>query len=288
MSSTPREMGDPSGDCRIRSLDIEKCERFAFGENWRSFLAILDEERILEAESSLRNMLELENLEGKTFLDIGSGSGLFSLAARRMGAGVHSFDYDPASVWCATELRRRYLPDDTKWTIEQDSVLDEDYLRSLGQFDIVYAWGVLHHTGDLWKSLALVAPLVKKGGGKLFLAVYNDQGHKSRRWRSVKRSYCRGPLIVKLLILGFVTITFWGRTTVLDFVHMRPFRSWRNYYRSRGMSPWRDIVDWAGGYPFEVAQPDKVFDFYRERGFILRRLVTRNGIGNNEFVFEMP
>ncbi len=282
-----RAKGDARDEGGDSCLAVKKGQRFAFGENWRSFLAVLNEERILEAQSSLRNMLEVENLEGKAFLDIGSGSGLFSLAARRMGAEVHSFDYDPSSVWCTTELRRRYFPNDTKWRVEQGSVLNEDYLRSLGQFDIVYAWGVLHHTGDLWKSLALVALLVKEGGGKLFLAVYNDQGRKSRRWRYVKRSFCQGPLVVKWLILGFVTITFWGRLTVLDFVRMRPFWSWRNYYRSRGMSPWRDIVDWAGGYPFEVAQPDRVFDFYRHRGFILRRLVTRSG-GNNEFVFETP
>src|ERR1044072_5239228 len=98
-------------------------------------------------------MLEVDNLLGKKFLDVGSGSGLFSLAARRLGAQVHSFDYDPQSVACTGELRRRYFPDDLHWVVQQGSVLDQGYLASLGSFDVVYAWGVLHHTGAMWRAL---------------------------------------------------------------------------------------------------------------------------------------
>src|SRR5262245_27430993 len=97
-------------------------------------------------------MLEIDSLAGLSFLDIGSGSGLFSLAARRLGARVHSFDYDPQSVACAAELRRRYFPGDPQWVVEEGSALDADYLTRLGKFDIVYSWGVLHHTGRMWRS----------------------------------------------------------------------------------------------------------------------------------------
>jgi len=144
--------------------------RFQFGKNWQRFLSILDEERISEAERSLKEMLEIDNLHGKTFVDIGSGSGLFSLAARRLGAKVHSFDYDPVSVACTKELKRRYFNDDSKWSIEQGDVLDKAYIESLGQFDIVYAWGVLHHTGAMWQALENIIPLVGKGG-RLFISI---------------------------------------------------------------------------------------------------------------------
>src|SRR5207302_10440486 len=133
--------------------EVTRGERFEFGKNWGRFLEVLDDERIGEAEESLKKMLEVEGLAGKSFLDIGSGSGLFSLAARRLGARVHSFDYDPQSVACAAELRRRYFPNDEDWVVEPGSALDEAYLNRLGTFDIVYSWGVLHHTGAMWQAL---------------------------------------------------------------------------------------------------------------------------------------
>ena len=150
------------------SADIWHGRRFEFGKNWTRFLSVLNEERIIEAEKSLRTMLGMESMAGKSFLDVGSGSGLFSLAAKRMGASVHSFDYDPESVACTRELKRRYFPDDVNWIIEDGSVLDSDYLGALGEFDIVYSWGVLHHTGAMWKALKNIVPLVRKGGSALY------------------------------------------------------------------------------------------------------------------------
>ena len=69
--------------------------------------------RIEEAKASLKQMLDVDSLTGKTFLDVGSGSGLFSLAAIMLGVKVYSFDYDPQSVACTTELKRRYFPNDS-------------------------------------------------------------------------------------------------------------------------------------------------------------------------------
>jgi 2-polyprenyl-3-methyl-5-hydroxy-6-metoxy-1,4-benzoquinol methylase len=168
----------------------QKETRFSFGENWARFLDVLNEDRIASAEVSLCRMLGLPSLAGKRFLDVGSGSGLFSLAAHRLGARVHSFDLDPQSVACTKELRRRYAADAGDWRIEQHSALDADYLSSLGSFDIVYSWGVLHHTGAMWQALNLVhRPVVE--GGLLFLAIYNDTGTQSARWLRIKRLYNR-------------------------------------------------------------------------------------------------
>lgn len=260
-------------------------ERFEFGANWQRFLHVLSDQRIAEATDSLKSMLGVESLEGKTFLDIGSGSGLFSLAARKLGARVHSFDFDPSSVWCAEELRRRYPSSGDAWEIQRGSVLDSDYLKTLGTFDIVYSWGVLHHTGDLWRALDNACKLVAPGGS-LYIALYNDAGRASSYWKFVKRTYCGLPGALKPLLLLPVAFQILAPRMLLELLQGRPFHTWRNYVKKRGMSPWRDVIDWVGGYPFEVSSPGSVFTFCHERGFELRRLISTIGSGNNHFVFD--
>jgi 2-polyprenyl-6-hydroxyphenyl methylase/3-demethylubiquinone-9 3-methyltransferase len=272
-----------------QSQEIALGERFEFGENWSRFLKLLDETRIQEAEDSLTTMLELSNLNDKSFLDIGSGSGLFSLAARRLGARVHSFDFDPQSVACGEELKRRYFPNDDSWTIEEGSVLDANYLESLGPFDVVYSWGVLHHTGRMWKALENAQQRVAPGG-KLFIALYNDTGSQSARWKWIKRTYNKLPRFARLPFTLAVIAPEEAKSIVKHLIRMNPVgyvRTWSNYNQRRGMNRWRDIIDWVGGYPYEVSTPDEVFDFYRQRGFILTKLnCGRVGLGCNQFVFQ--
>ena len=205
-------------------------ERFQFGENWAQFLKLLDDERIRSAEQSLIDMVGLDSLDGKTFVDVGSGSGLFSLAARRLGAKVTSFDYDPRSVACTAELKRRFCPNDRRWSVEQGSALDREYLAGLGKFDVVYSWGVLHHTGAMWDALANVVDLVSPRG-QLFIAIYNDQGRASRFWKRVKHAFVIAPAPLKSAMLLAAFVRLWGPTLIRDTLAAQPLRSWRNYAR---------------------------------------------------------
>jgi 2-polyprenyl-6-hydroxyphenyl methylase/3-demethylubiquinone-9 3-methyltransferase len=266
--------------------EIRAGERFAFGSNWKAFIDLVDDARIDAAVASLRGALRGVELAGRTFLDVGCGSGLFSLAAHRLGARVHSFDFDAESVAATAELRRRF-GGDGDWTIEQGSILDEDLVAGLGRFDVVYSWGVLHHTGDLWRALDLVTRLVAPGGS-LFISIYNDQGLQSRVWRVIKRRYNASGALTRRALVGGSAVYFGARRSVVRVARLTgPIRGDGPRPRPRGMSGRHDLVDWVGGYPFEVAKPEQVFGFLRDRGYELRHLTTcGGGIGCNEFVFE--
>ena len=249
--------------------------RFRFGKNWSSYEKGVDDLAISAAKSSLVNNLA-EDLKGKTFLDIGCGSGLFSLAAHLLGAKVICFDYDQDSVDTANRLFSREISTTRAITAVKGDVLDAQFIEAFPKFDFVYSWGVLHHTGDMYLAFRSTIPLVKNDG-KLFIAIYNDQGIISKFWLLIKFLYCSHWLLAKVIICIFSPYFYVRRT--LRFLLKRT-------RLPRGMSTYYDMLDWLGGYPFEVAKPSAVVSFFENNGFrLVKSHLVGNKLGCNEFVF---
>jgi SAM-dependent methyltransferase len=267
---------------------------FEFGQNWQAFLdRAFSEERLQAAIESIVSFSGLETLEGLSFLDIGCGSGLFSLAAHRLGADrIVSLDVDPKSVWCA-DMLKKMAGSPHNWQVYEGSVLDDGFMENLGRFDFVYSWGVLHHTGEMWRAIVNGSRAVAEGG-LFYLAIYNRTDAlgifpdcrfgPSKAWVPIKKIYASLAVPLQNLI-DYAIMAFIFTLYLLTFKN--PFKRITTHKDNfRGMSWRHDIKDWVGGYPYEYSGADEVFVFLRDRGFKLENLKCYQGVGNNEYLFQ--
>jgi 2-polyprenyl-3-methyl-5-hydroxy-6-metoxy-1,4-benzoquinol methylase len=263
---------------------------FAFGRNWQRYVdRYLDPERIAIASRSLVDLVG-EELQGKTFVDLGAGSGLFSLCAHRAGAArIVSVDVDPDSVASCRTLKER-SGDPENWDVVEGSILDPQLRALVPEGDVVYSWGVLHHTGGMYDAIARAAQFVKPGG--LFcIAIYNratDRFLTSERWLRIKRSYNQVPRVVQRAMEA-AFLMYWTARQL--YARQNPLRIAREYKRSRGMAVLTDLVDWLGGYPYEFATADEIVAFCTKNcGLEVVKVLalTPRDTANNQFVFRRP
>ncbi len=259
---------------------------FEFGENWTSYAKTIDQKRIDLAIEGIKKLFP-RGLAGRTFLDIGCGSGLHSFAALSLGAAsVLAIDIDENSV----STTRALLSDraaNSKWDTKIVSIFDAS-ANELGHFDVVYSWGVLHHTGDMWRAIDCATKFVSLGG-QFAIAIYSATACDNI-WKAEKRYYARAPRSIQWTI---------RQAYIAAFLTARTLRSWespmarmRNYPKMRGMNFSHDVHDWLGGYPYETATATEIHDrvcnmgFTEERSFRLPKTLGLFGSGCHEFVFK--
>jgi len=257
--------------------------RFLFGENWDKFIRHhFSQERLEISKNRILEFLELDNLRNYNVLDVGSGSGLHSLAMLKAGANsVTSFDYDEKSVATTSFLAKEHGNQD--WEVKQGSVLDKNFMSTLPSYELVYSWGVLHHTGDVWTALDNVIKKVGRGG-LLFIALYSKDAlvEEPEFWLNIKKKYNSGSVITRRCLEFWYVIKFelgYNPLKLLDFL-----RNCWSYKHQRGMSKLIDIRDWLGGWPMEFVGDMQTVAYLEKRGLELVKIKT--GEANTEFLFR--
>jgi 2-polyprenyl-6-hydroxyphenyl methylase/3-demethylubiquinone-9 3-methyltransferase len=272
----------------VSSKNLKNVEsHFAFGKNWAEYASRVGDPQIEEATKGLLKLIPGNEFKGRSFLDIGCGSGLHALGAARLGVSrIAAIDIDPDSVAVTRALlagKNIKIP----WRADVMSVFDLDTARQ-GTFDIVYSWGVLHHTGAMWEAIDRAGSMVAPSG-LLAIAIYRKT-LLDPFWKFEKRLYSRAPRTVQnCLQAGYVAAFRLGK-----FATGGNFRDYvANYKSTRGMDFYTDVRDWLGGYPYETALAPEVDRKLVNLGFKSERVFSRPigvgifGSGCDEFVYRL-
>lgn len=251
--------------------------QFNFGKNWQKYSEkVLDADKLESAELSLKELLGEDRIKNKSFLDIGSGSGIFAISAKKLGAGrVVGFDISEESIEAAKENVIKFNMENTI-EFHRASILDNAY-KKFGKFDVVYSWGVLHHTGSMRQAIKNSMELVNDNG-LLAVAIYNKHW-SSPVWKRIKYLYNVSPKFIKRIM---IFVFYWIILTAKFLVTFKnPLK------KRRGMSFYYDVIDWLGGYPYEYASEKEIVDFFADNHFQLVKFIKTNvPTGCNEFVFK--
>ena len=254
--------------------------KFDFGRNWISYSqTALDSQKLSQARKDFHTLFVGEVLEGKTFLDVGFGQGLALVFALEAGAKPLGIDTDLDNE-LALKLTCDFFGLQQRPRTQTASILDDGFVRShaeAGGFDIVHSWGVLHHTGQMFRAIENTMRLVKPGG-LLVISIYNRHW-TSPIWRVIKWLYNKAPAMLRsVMVAVFYPVIYLAKWCVTG-------KSPRQ--KERGMDFFHDVVDWVGGYPYEYASAEEVRTFVKQRGFLeVRFKPPRVPTGCNEFLFR--
>ena len=250
-------------DVTSKNLSFES--HFEFGQNWTDYAKGVTQEYLDSAIQCLKALLGVESLDGVRMLDIGCGSGIHAVAAATLGAHVTAVDLDPKCVSATQAMCERFNVADRVETCIR-SVFDLEPSVN-GVYDLVYSWGVLHHTGAMWPAIESAAKCVAPEG-QFALAIYR-RTKCCRLWQIEKKIYSNLPRVLQFP----VQVVYTAAVDIMQSIKRRqlPTTLHRDYKKLRGMSRWHDVHDWLGGYPYESARPREIDTFLTNLGFVKER-----------------
>jgi ubiquinone/menaquinone biosynthesis C-methylase UbiE len=262
---------------------------FSFGQNWSDYSELVEERHVLSAEEDLTRLMGADGFADRKWCDLGCGSGIHAIAAARLGAIVSAVDIDPQSIATTEKLAKKFGVEGTVASFN-NSVFDLPFTRN--SFDIVYSWGVLHHTGDMWSAITEASHLVSETEGSQFVIALYRETRLCQLWKIEKRFYKDASPLIQGLIRRLFVLAY---DFSLILRRRSPWSHRRNYFQMRGMSFRHDVHDWLGGYPYESASAQELVETMKQIGFTLLREFVRTpnytpwgffGSGCDEFVFE--
>jgi 2-polyprenyl-6-hydroxyphenyl methylase/3-demethylubiquinone-9 3-methyltransferase len=260
-------------------------KRYEFGQNWQHFAEGLSSAAIDQAVLGMRRLIPVDEISGRDVLDIGCGSGLHALAALRLGASsVTAIDIDEDSVSTTRQLLSLHAPPGAIWSATVKSVFE---LETMPQYPVVYSWGVLHHTGDMYAAIRCAADRVAPDGG-LYLALYRKTP-LCCAWRVEKWLYTNSPRRGRHALEATYVAAFRLAMTIQG----RNFQQYvTSYLRNRGMNWMTDVRDWLGGYPYQSISEKEMLSCAHKLGFSPIRVFCRKpgiglfGTGCDEYAFR--
>jgi 2-polyprenyl-3-methyl-5-hydroxy-6-metoxy-1,4-benzoquinol methylase len=254
-------------------VNLKEDGNFSFGFNWIDYAKNRLNEAIISQHLSDLAQIYNEIDNRGALLDLGSGSGLSSLCFLRLGFNsVTSVDLDPYSIEAGEATMERFgEPYRGRWNTHQANILDPLFVAAnSNKYDVVYSWGVLHHTGDMWQAIRNAASLVANKG-IFHITLYRSGGMYTQHLRMKFAFLMSDREGKKRILFDYLNLI---EKTVNHSVFLPKDH--------RGMNHFNDALDWLGGVPYEVADPDVLQSYLFSLGF--QRIHFRENVEGGPFL----
>jgi ubiquinone/menaquinone biosynthesis C-methylase UbiE len=137
---------------------LDEVERRFLSESWFAQA---------EGAAPYSGLMPLSEIAGADVLEIGCGSGVHARLLAQAGARLSAVDLTPTAV--AMTKRRLELAGLEATVLEADA---ESLPFPDDSFDVVWSWGVIHHSADTDRVITEIARVLRPGG-RLALMVYH-------------------------------------------------------------------------------------------------------------------